>query len=244
MSSKSTPIAIIGGSYAGLTLANVLHLHSFPYVIFDCKSLPFTHVLGGAGFNVPSFATVAKKLELKVAEHDRSLTRGDVIDALLERVKSNFATSHRVVRIEEKAGLFYLHIASSPPYSSPNDKNNRNVMGPYRSAIGADGVLSKVRTSALRNTYLIGDARWVNDRWYDLGLQRIKRGADMAMIDGLELGEAIAGGERESSVHRREKKFGASEIARRRVMRNVETTLAVLLALIVYNYLGRLSSVK
>ena len=71
--------------------------------------------------------------------------------------------------------------------------NNTEIHGPYQCVVGADGVLSKCRTTALGGTFLIGDARWVNDRWFDLGLRRIHRGADIAIMDGVELGEHFLG---------------------------------------------------
>jgi hypothetical protein len=58
--------------------------------------------------------------------------------------------------------------------------------------VGADGVFSIIRSYAYKGTYLIGDARWVQDvSWYDLGTTRIAHGANMAMMDGLELGKIL-----------------------------------------------------
>lgn len=209
-------VAIIGASYAGLTLANHLHLHSIPYTVFDCKSLPFTYITGGSEFNVPSYSYITEKLKLKscgenqlqensgVFDKDDHVdylgpTREEVISTLLERVKNRLISSQNITRIEKRnQNSFYLH-------SQPNDSgfysqfnyrasqesrptSEKSIRGPYHIVVGADGVLSKCRTSALPGTYLIGDARWVNDRWYDLGLSRIREGADVALNDGIELG--------------------------------------------------------
>mmetsp|Transcript_19706 Transcript_19706/g.36981 ORF Transcript_19706/g.36981 Transcript_19706/m.36981 type:complete len:277 (+) Transcript_19706:241-1071(+) len=238
---KTLPIAIIGGSFSGLTLANVLYLHSIPYTIFDSRSFPFTHVMGGAKFNIPSYELVAKKLGLdhtqppplplppkysKNNNGDDGPTRKDVIDALLKRVESNLVTSQRIVRIELKSsGLFYLH--SQQQIYKPNRhrdgwSSDTRIIGPFQFVVGADGVLSKVRISALQNTFLVGDARWVNDRWYDLGLRRIDRGADMALLDGLELGYAMVKREDQISSSQEaltRRKFCARVIAWRRSMR-------------------------
>ena len=198
----ATSIAIIGASYAGLTLANMLqhnnNLSLIPFTIFDSKTLPFTYVAGGDAFNVPSYSSLAAELMLKSSQqnHD-ALTRQDVIESLLERVKQHLIVGTRIERIEERNNLIYLHtrqkLQSSNNRSSTataSYNNNRiNIHGPYQCVVGADGVRSKCRTSALNGTFLIGDARWVNDRWFDLGLRRIKRGADIAILDGLELGE-------------------------------------------------------
>ena len=159
-------------------------------------------------------------------------TRKDVIDALLERVTPNLITSQRIVRIEQKSGLFYLH--SLQTYN-PKDRSATTMIGPFQSVVGADGVLSKVRISALQNTFLIGDARWVNDRWYDLGLQRIDRGADMALLDGLELGQAMVKEEHKSSQSQIRSKFCAREISWRRTIRTF-AIMAIILAMIMFKF--------
>ena len=165
---NTLPIAIIGASYAGLTLANILHIHNIPYVIFDCKSLPFTHVMGGTTFNVPSYEKViVKKLELdttttnttsrhcNTVEGEGWLTRQDVIESLLHRVQSKLITCTRIVHIEHTSskGGFYLHSSSRQRQSEQQlQKHSCNTMqhGPYKYIIGADGVLSQVRKLAFQ----------------------------------------------------------------------------------------------
>lgn len=212
---NTTPpiIAIIGANYAGLTLANILHMHNIPYVIFDSKSLPFTYVMGGgATFHVPSYKKlIVKKLELDTTntlnhcnsekeEEEGWLTRQDVIESLLQRVQSKLITCTRIVHIEHTSSEgFYLHSSTtSSPSPSQQQRPSKQqqhqsceIHGPYKYIIGADGVLSQVRTKALHSTYLIGDARWAQDRYYDLGYQRIKMGANIALLDGLELGQML-----------------------------------------------------
>ena len=221
---EEIPIAIVGASYAGLTLANVLHLHSIPYRIFDSKSLPFPHVMGGF-FNVPSYEVIAKELQLNVAKHavDDGPTRKEVVDSLLQRVKPNLITSQRMVRIKNMSGLFYLHTNNSEPSDT--------CFGPFRSIVGADGVLSKVRTSALRGTFLIGDARWVNEQWWDLGFQRINKGADVAMLDGLALGKKMIISRDIVQPHI-QRKFCAFAIFCRRRIRQFATLLGAIIAIL------------
>ena len=196
----SSPIAIIGASYAGLTLASTLKQKSssITFTIFDSKTLPFTYVTGGDAFNVPSYFSVATKLALQTSQQPiRGLTRQDVIESLLERVKQHLIVGTRIERIEERNHLFYLHTRRKSQSSDDGTStatiasDSYRIYGPYQCVIGADGVRSVCRTSALNGTYLIGDARWVNDRWYDLGLRRIDRGADIAILDGFELGETF-----------------------------------------------------
>ena len=219
------PIAIVGASYAGLTLATVLHLYSIPYSIFDSKSLPFPHVMGGF-FNVPSYEVIAKELQLNVAKHavDDGPTRKEVVDSLLQRVKPNLMSSQRIVRIKNMSGgLFYLH--------TNNSESSDTCFGPFRSVVGADGVLSKVRTSALRGTFLIGDARWVNEQWWDLGFQRINKGADVAMLDGLELGKNMIISRDIVQPHI-QRKFCAFAIFCRRRIRQFATLLGAIIAIL------------
>lgn len=235
----TAPIGIIGASYAGLALANVLHRHSIPFTILDSKALPFTHVVGGAKFEVPSYRFTAKKLGLKVPAQYKSdgPTRKDVIDALLERVNANLITSQRIVRIEQKSGLFYLH--SRQQRDDPKNEPATRIIGPFLSVIGADGVLSKVRVCALQGTFLVGDARWASDRWYDLGLRRIDRGADIALRDGLELGDAMVRKELSRARSRVKSKFCACEIAKRRAIR-MFATAATTAAALLFGFRGEL----
>ena len=77
------PVTIIGASYAGLTLANILHQHSIPYTIFDSKQW-FTYVTGD--LNLPSWKAIAKKLELDTTNGNDWPSRQEVIESLLNRV--------------------------------------------------------------------------------------------------------------------------------------------------------------
>jgi 2-polyprenyl-6-methoxyphenol hydroxylase-like FAD-dependent oxidoreductase len=184
-------VAIIGGSYSGLSLANALHLNSIQYTIFDRRSLPYTHVMGGSGFDVPSFTYISNRLDLKqfaTSNAMHSPTRKNVIDTLMTRVNDSLLPEHNIVGINKKDSSFYLTIETK---SNDNTKR-RQQKGPYHIVVGADGVVSTCRKSTYyEGMFLVGDARWVNDRWFDLGLRRIDRGADIAMLDGLQLGEAI-----------------------------------------------------
>ena len=185
-SNPGIQIAIIGGSYAGLTLANVLHLNSFSYTIFDRRCLPFTHVMGGSGFNIPSFSLIRRELSLPRLDKPN---RKDVIDLLMRRVMSNLLPEHNIVEINEGEDTF-LYVVSETKCKNTS-KLIHKMHGPYHIVVGADGVISRCRNSAYKGILLIGDARWVNERWFDLGLRRIDRGANIAMVDGMQLGQTI-----------------------------------------------------
>jgi hypothetical protein len=117
----------------------------------------------------------------------------------------------RIARVEKGAedGYFYLHpsTAAAKPTTTPRSSSSNstssigaNAYGPYRTVVGTDGVFSVVRSSGLRGTYLAGDARWARDRWYDLGSRRVRRGADVAIVDGIALGRILV---RDDDRHRR-----------------------------------------
>jgi len=216
------PVAIVGASYAGLTLANVLHQHSIPYIIFDSKQ-SFTYVTGD--LNLPSWNTIAKKLDLDTNGDDWP-SRQEAIESLLNRVKSNVQCSQRIVQIEKRMECFYLHSVQKA-----HSHGETTIHGPYQSVVGADGVLSSVRACALNETYLIGDARWSKDRWYDFGLRRVKQGANLAMLDALEFGQELVT-MRSSCTHDMSvevtKKFCAWEMSRRRITRRCICLLAIL----------------
>lgn len=204
--SEEISIAIIGASYAGLSLANTLKQKSssssISFTIFDSKTLPFTYVTGGDAFNVPSYSSLAKKLSLKTSQlNGNELTRQDVIESLLERVMQHVIVGTRIDSIKERNNLFYLHTRQKLQSSNDLSSSIERIHGPYQCVIGADGVRSKCRTCALNGIFLIGDARWVNDRWYDLGLRRIRRGADIAIQDGVELGETFLTAMKMKSEH-------------------------------------------
>ena len=202
-------MAIIGASYGGLTLANLLHKNHIPFVILESKIPPFPFVSGGE-FNVPSLPQIMKKLELKVPKEENqedelssSPSRKAVINTLLKHVKDNIMYGQKVckivnVRQNDNVNLFYIHHiqrfddqAHKSTKESYGMKEDVQISGPYTSIIGADGVKSICRKLSLPGTYLIGDARWVDDRFYDFGYRRINQGANIAMSDAIELGTML-----------------------------------------------------
>lgn len=176
---RQPPVAIVGGSYAGLTAALTLKRKSIPFIVFEKRKQPFSHVQGH--FSVPSYEAVAKKLEISAFK--KSPSREEVIDSFLENVSEQLVCGHVMVSVDSRNGLFYLQSET---------ETGTKQHGPFHTVIGADGVRSTVRRHALRHTYLIGDARWANERSaFDFGLHRIQQGADLALLDGIELGQAI-----------------------------------------------------
>ena len=202
-------IAIIGASYAGLTLANVLERFSkdnnVSYCIFDGKSMPFTYITGGKEFDVPFYHSgLVPQLLLKNLNDDdcnyknKVVTRKEVTEQLLKHVnKECLFTQTKIINIVSKTKqinkpssslsskvVFYLHVHSS-------SSNSLSSYGPYDAVVGSDGVRSLVRPYGKKGMYVIGDARWVASRWYDFGTKRIQQGANIAMIDAYTFGHQL-----------------------------------------------------
>ena len=181
---ETSSIAIIGASYAGLTLANYVVLHSprTKLQIFESsKSIPGRFIQGF--FNVPNYRHILKQIKLKY----NGDSRDEIIHTLWsDRVKSVIKCMQKVVNIERQHFSNELYILVQD-----GDSMQQKRYGPFDFVIGADGVLSICRQSPLEGVLVIGDARWVRSRWYDFGLQRINSGGDIAMMDACELGHLL-----------------------------------------------------
>jgi 2-polyprenyl-6-methoxyphenol hydroxylase-like FAD-dependent oxidoreductase len=181
---ETSSIAIIGASYAGLTLANYVVLHSprTKLQIFESsKSIPGRFIQGF--FNVPNYRHILKQIKLKY----NGDSRDEIIHTLWsDRVKSVIKCMQKVVKIERQHFSDELYILVQD-----GDSMQQKRYGPFDFVIGADGVLSICRQSPLEGVLVIGDARWVRSRWYDFGFQRINSGGDIAMMDACELGHLI-----------------------------------------------------
>lgn len=181
---ESSSIAIIGASYAGLTLANYIVLHSprTKVQIFESsKSVPSRFIQGF--FNVPNYRHILKQIKLEY----NGDSRNEVIHTLWnDRVKSLIKCMQKVVKIERLPDNNELYI-----FAQDGNVIQHKQYGPFDYVIGADGVLSICRKSPLEGVLVIGDARWVQNRWYDFGFQRIQSGADIAMTDSCEIGHLL-----------------------------------------------------
>lgn len=177
-------VAIIGAGYAGLSFANVLRLKAkinTQYTIYESMIPPFSFIAGK--FEIPSYPIVLSSLNLK----NSGLDRKNVFCTLREKVQSKIKYGIKVLsmkRLNVKGGdHFYLYTSDS--------EGNKAISRGYDFVVGADGVRSICR-NGLKGVFLIGDARWVSDRFWDLGFKRIQEGADIAMRDALDLGEYIS----------------------------------------------------
>mmetsp|Transcript_1830 Transcript_1830/g.2056 ORF Transcript_1830/g.2056 Transcript_1830/m.2056 type:complete len:361 (+) Transcript_1830:97-1179(+) len=238
-------VAIIGASYSGLTLGNILHEHSIPFEMFESSSPPphqsqssnnqtiqTMYVIGP--FILPSYRYVMTQLGLcysnNIRNHSTKNTtssidddccyeRHNVIVTLSQNIRHIIQYNTTIVSIQNQNQKQHIRqyrkgyqkeeelIASSSNclyctsesnrnenHKTNNKSTTRKIHGPFEYIIAADGVHSIIgnqSTTISQNIYLIGDARWVNDKWYDLGYTRNSKGGDIALNDGLELGHIL-----------------------------------------------------
>lgn len=231
-SSSKCKIAIIGASYAGLTLGNILHKHDISFVIFEsypnyCNTVTKKRE-GGSGeeeelmielkhnlfvigrFILPSFNNIIQKLGIPLLnvtgsnkedrntldhmndnalEENSCYERCNVILTLLYNIQPRIhyeTTITSIIKCHDDNGSKSFYFISK----------DGSRYGPFEYIIGADGVhsiLNSRRRSEMvmddsNQIFLIGDARWVNNSWYDFGYYRIREGGNTAINDGFELG--------------------------------------------------------
>ena len=101
---------------------------------------------------------------------------------------------NRVYRSKDQR--YYVSIAT--------DEGKTTELGPFDIVVAANGLSyrgkkgseSSFLCSSIRNSIaVIGDARWYKTLWWNLfGFLRIKKGAAIAMMDGVELGRRLIDG--------------------------------------------------
>jgi hypothetical protein len=187
-------IAIVGSGFGGLSLALRLGRQdgddALKVVVLESQSSASGGIVGE--LHLPSGKKNLAQLGLSDLWEKLS-SRSERIDhvsqaclqrALREKAASSIRYGHCVIGIEQVPDGRLLCLLD----------NDRPAMGPFDIVVGADGVLSRFRLLPPRKcgrVALVGDARWAQDRWWDFGTARIQGGADLAIRDGLELGELL-----------------------------------------------------
>ena len=90
----------------------------------------------------------------------------------------------------------YVTIRKRTSVYGPCPKNDViSTWGPYDWVIAADGALSQFRNLpdrvSCQQVLLVGDAQWVHGHWWDLGRQRLHRGADLALQQAHKVATAL-----------------------------------------------------
>ena len=189
-------IAVIGGGYAGLTLAN--HLQSSPDKriacrVFEAKDEPVPIV---GTIHLPLARQLLQELGFLSLQQQDVFRGPDLVDRQaflrLFRTKISMEYSRRIVRVEEccRPG------SKEEQYWLWDDQRGRH--GPFHCIVDATGLSFASNQHRLPATSaVIGDARWQYDTWFwDFGRRRIQRGGDIALHDARELALTL----RQSSI--------------------------------------------
>jgi hypothetical protein len=185
-------IAVVGAGFGGLSLALTLSRHdnndALKVVVLESQPSAAGGIVGELHLNwgKQSLAQLGlsglwKKLSSR-SERIDCVPQECLQRALREEAASSIRYGHCVIGIEQVPDGRLLCLLDG----------DRPAVGPFDIVVGADGVLSRFRLlPPCGRVALVGDARWAQDRWWDLGAARIQCGADLAIRDGLELGKLL-----------------------------------------------------
>ena len=225
---ENCTVAIIGASYAGLSLGNTLQKHSISFIIFESSQnyyddenkivgqntqnnerrnknemrlKPHLFVIGP--FILPSFANLLENLGLHMSCETRQsqlgkncdveccYERSNVISTLIHKIQHRIKYDTTITKIIKSQGG-----EGDQSFYCCCNRDDEKKYGPFEYVIGADGVHSMIGSNHKmkddNRILLIGDARWVNDSWYDFGFNRVREGGNVAIQDGFELGSCLA----------------------------------------------------
>ncbi len=182
---KYYSIAIIGGGFSGLTLANYLSKHCRCQVL-EAKEEPIPIV---GTIRLPLARKVLQELDIFdssifVNYHDDTVDRQSFLNLLRGKIMIHY--SCRIVRID--------HRMENKQYWLLDDQDQRH--GPFDCVVATNGLCFGPSVSAQASAVL-GDARWQYDTWFwDFGRCRIQRGGNIALSDARELGTTLLGNDR------------------------------------------------
>jgi 2-polyprenyl-6-methoxyphenol hydroxylase-like FAD-dependent oxidoreductase len=191
-------VGIVGASFSGIALALALQKdgdENVKVVLLEERS--GAHVGSIVGdLHLPSGRNSLAQLGLEHLWEDLTkrsfsgrsnhVTQKAFQTALREKASKLIRYNHQVVGIQRDVeGRLLCQISEQ-----------EDLLGPFDVIAGADGVKSQFRRrhhhrEIGRKVALIGDARWVQDQWWDLGFARVTRGADMALRDGIDLAQLL-----------------------------------------------------
>jgi 2-polyprenyl-6-methoxyphenol hydroxylase-like FAD-dependent oxidoreductase len=189
-------VGIVGASFSGIALALALQKdgdENVTVVLFEERSGANDGSIVG-DLHLPSGRNSLTQLALEhmwadLTKHSFSGRINHVAQkafqtALRDKASKWIRYDHHVVGIQRDVeGRLLCQIGE-----------HEDLLGPFDVIVGADGVRSQFRRRHREigeKVALIGDARWVQDQWWDLGFARVTRGADMALRDGIDLAQLL-----------------------------------------------------
>ena len=191
MHEKNAPIksiAIIGSSYAGLAFANFIQTRSTISIrIFEALDVPRIGVLVGDVY-IPSGEEAFAQLGLKWRwpKNVHLVPEEELLASLRGKLLEKICNEIRVLDLELTQDGIYLNVRSRQC-----NKNYCLREGPFDLVVAANGVRSTFRNCNIASVAVIGDSRWVQNRWWDFGTRRLQQGADIAIRDALKLGAIV-----------------------------------------------------
>ena len=197
---------------AGLTFARVLQRAGWSVTVFE-RALALDSPYISGDICVPDALGVLRKLGLDPDEISQLCQAADVQDS------KNLPQQHLLLLLARslhsgtlRPGSRVIRVFTDDMGRARCHLDGNEVLGPFDLIVCAhgqfcsyeicvntcvhDGVLSSntrmVGAAAEPGAVaVIGDARWVRKRWWDLGTARRARGANVALLDGLDLGERV-----------------------------------------------------
>ena len=181
-------VAIIGAGFGGLALARALQEADVRARVFE-QDESLNQVWVGGELRVPSAKRMLAALGLEaewralhaMATQPDCLPLQGLRDVLAMSLRDGqLECGRRIVSLTATyAGELRLEFADGATAVADL-------------AVVASGMAApRVSRDALRHTAAVGDARWAQRQWWDLGSRRIREGADMALVEGLELSERL-----------------------------------------------------
>lgn len=200
-------IAIIGGGFSGLTLANYLVAGTVAGTcqcrVLEAKEEPIPIV---GTIRLPHARQVLEELNLlnDNAKESSSLyinrnAGTELVDrqAFQRLLRKNISVEYscRIFRIERRHNGKYWLICDDDGYDDDKGQE-RKQHGPFECVVVANGLcIGKSSPTFLAGdppSAVLGDARWQYDTWFwDFGRQRIQKGGDIALCDAIELAQAL-----------------------------------------------------
>lgn len=185
---KQQQVVIIGAGYAGLALARAFQQGPDPPLVTVLESREAIISANVSGeLELPSGSIVMDALGLSkewsaleaAGSHAGRVPLQPLLTALAGSLSPGTVKfAHCVTRVSMCSGEFHIELLN-PAAGSTADV-----------VVLATGLRRHIDVApdALGQVWAVGDVRWANDRWWDFGAARLRRGGNTALQDALVLG--------------------------------------------------------
>ena len=184
-------VAIIGAGFSGLALARALHEAGVSACVYE-QDESLDQVWVGGELRVPSAKRVLTALGLATEWKALRATSTQPGCLPLQGLRDVLASSLQHGRLQ--CGRHVVSLTTTCAGELRVGFEDGTATAADLAVVASGMAAPFVSRDALRHTAAVGDARWAQRRWWDLGARRIREGADMALVEGLELGERLVQG--------------------------------------------------